>query len=234
MLEPESQDPAQGAAGHRVQPPLGLPSQPQPPSVPHQASQPPCRIPRARWAAFQSFYPEPWGQLQVARAQLGLPFPVNVGSPAMDMQPGSLFTEPSLGVRGHGPALPEQPLGTQICCFSPWCPQAQLPAPVSSVPIALAQEQQITGSRCLVATSQGLGTAAPPATLCNSWSTCQDRSHDGAAGQEPGPALLSGEALCPQHPSPPSALYCALSLSTERDPSPITGTCKVWLFPPLN
>lgn len=71
MLEPESQDPAQGAAGYRVQPPLGLPP---PPPPPHQASQLPCRIPRARWASFQYFYPEPWGQLQVAKAQMGLPF----------------------------------------------------------------------------------------------------------------------------------------------------------------
>lgn len=33
-------------------------------------------------------------------------------------------------------------------------------------------------------------------------------------------------------PQPPSALSC--DLSVHRDPSPITGTCKVWLLPPLN
>ncbi|EGW04368.1 hypothetical protein I79_007880 [Cricetulus griseus] len=68
---------------------------------------------------------------------------------------------------------------------------------MNRVLISLAHEWHIAGSRCLVAISQGLGTAAPPATLCNSWSTCQDRSHDGVAGQEPDPARLSGEALCP-------------------------------------
>lgn len=97
MLEPESQDPAQGAASHRVQPPLGLPpllSHPQVPSVPHQASQLPCRIPRTRWASFQYFCLEPWGQLQVAKAQEGLPFPVNVGSLAIERQPRYMFTEP--------------------------------------------------------------------------------------------------------------------------------------------
>lgn len=38
--------------------------------------------------------------------------------------------------------------------------------------------------------------AAPLATLCNSWSSLQDRSHAlGAAGQE----LPFGEVVCPQH-----------------------------------
>lgn len=42
---------------------------------------------------------------------------------------------------------------------------------------------------------KGRVPAAPPATLCNSWSTFQDRSHaPGAAGQE----LPFGQVVCPQ------------------------------------
>lgn len=70
------------------------PLPPQVPSVPHQASQLPCRIPRTRWASFQYFCLEPWGQLQVANAQTRLPFPVNVGSLTVERQPRCMFTEP--------------------------------------------------------------------------------------------------------------------------------------------
>lgn len=41
MLEPESQDPAQGAASHRVQPPLGLPPLLSHPKYPQSPTRPP-------------------------------------------------------------------------------------------------------------------------------------------------------------------------------------------------
>lgn len=125
---------------------------------------------------------------------MGLPFPVNVGSLTMERQPRYMFTEP---VGGSEAMTCLENLGNHLLLLPLVCSQAQLPALMIRVLIALASKQRFAGSRCLVAISQGLGTATPPATLCNSWSTCQDRSHDGAASQEPGPALLSGEALCP-------------------------------------
>lgn len=77
-----------------------LPSSSTPSTLsPHQASQLPCRIPRAGWVSFQYFCPEPWGQLQVAKAEMGLAFPVNMGSLAIERHPRYVFTEPNLGVQ---------------------------------------------------------------------------------------------------------------------------------------
>lgn len=200
MLEPESQDPAQGAASHRVQPPLGLPPLLSHPKYPQSPTRPPSchaeylepdglhsstsvlspgdsfRWPRPKWGC-----PVIWGHLLWR------------GSP-------HICSQNQLGVQRPCPALRTWATlcgGSDLLLFPLVCSQAQLPALMIRVLIALAYEQHIAGSRCLVAIGQGLGTATPPATLCNSWSTCQDRSHDGAAGQEPGPVLLSGEALCP-------------------------------------
>lgn len=59
-------------------------------------------------------------------------------------------------------------------------------------------QQCVPGGRHLVGSVPGSGRvpAAPLATLCNSWSSLQDRSHAlGAAGQE----VPFGEVVCPQH-----------------------------------
>lgn len=200
MLEPESQDPAQGAASYRVQPPLGLPPLLSHPKYPQSPTRPPsCHAEYLEPGGLHSSTSvlSPGDSFRWPRPKWGCH--VNIGSLTMERQPTYMFTEPFGGSEAM-PCLENlgNPLwGSDLLLLPLVCSQAQLPALMIRVLIALAYEQHIAGSRCLVTISQGLGTATPPATLCNSWSTYQDRSHDGAAGQEPGPALLSGEALCP-------------------------------------
>lgn len=76
--------------------------------------------------------------------------------------------------------------------FSPQlAPRAHLliPAPPRGKQGSPESQPCVPGGRSLVTIGSGPGTgrvpAAPPATLCNSWSPLQDRSHAlGAAGQE--------------------------------------------------
>lgn len=125
------------------------------------------------------------------------------GPPACVRQPRAPLTKPSWAGQRLGPQG-EQGLSPLWGTKSGFSPQLALRAHLHTLPPPQgkqgSQESQqcVTGGRYLVGSVPGSGRvpAAPLATLCNSWSSLQDRSHAlGAAGQE----LPFSEVVCPQH-----------------------------------
>lgn len=140
-------------------------------SLPGQACWPPRRIPRTRRAVNQPLAQHPTG------AEARLPLPVDSGSPAGEAAKSSVhktksgYQRPRLrgGIRVH--LLTGYRVGFPPRAWVPVCCWA------NGVPGAL----EWSGESWAVPVSEGRGPLAShsPATLCNSWSTRQDQSHDG-------------------------------------------------------
>lgn len=120
----------------------------------------------------------------------------------------------------------------------PWvCSRAQLPALMIRVLIALAYEQRIAGSRCLVAIGQGLGTATPPEHYAIPGAPARIEAMMGPqVRSQAQPCCLEERFVLsvPGHSQP-----CPWPQSVCREgfpsPSPITGTVRCdCLLPPLD